>query len=99
MILFATSCRSPRRRAFSSTSDPKRVDRRQEWAERLREGKARLADVIKASDDTLRNELSLTPPPRVFLYIRSEARRSPPGMGRAIARRKSAARGRDQGER
>src|SRR5262249_5819462 len=33
------------------------------------EGKARLADVIKASDDHLRNELSLTPPPRVFLYI------------------------------
>ena len=25
--------------------------------------------MIKASDDHLRNELSLTPPPRVFLYI------------------------------
>jgi formylglycine-generating enzyme required for sulfatase activity len=54
---------------FPDPTDPKRVDRRQEWAERLREGKARLADVIKASDDHLRNELSLTPPPRVFLYI------------------------------
>ena len=54
---------------FPDPTDPKRVDRRQEWAERLRQGKARLADVIKASDDHLRNELSLTPPPRVFLYI------------------------------
>jgi formylglycine-generating enzyme required for sulfatase activity len=54
---------------FPDPTDPKRVDRRQEWAERLREGKARLADVIKASDDHLRNELSLTPPPRVLLYI------------------------------
>jgi hypothetical protein len=54
---------------FPDPTDPKRVDRRQEWAERLREGKARLADVIKASDDNLRNELSLTLPPRVFLYI------------------------------
>jgi formylglycine-generating enzyme required for sulfatase activity len=54
---------------FPDPTDPKRVDRRQEWAERLRQGKARLADVIKASDDHLRDELSLTPPPRVFLYI------------------------------
>jgi Novel STAND NTPase 1 len=54
---------------FPDPTDPKRVDRRQEWAERLRKGKARLADVIKANDDYLRNELSLTPPPRVFLYI------------------------------
>ena len=54
---------------FPDPTDPKRVDRRQEWAERLRQGKARLADVIKASDDHLRNELSLTPPPRIFLYI------------------------------
>ena len=54
---------------FSDPTDPKRVDRRQEWADRLREGKARLADVIKASDDHLRNGLSLTPPPRIFLYI------------------------------
>ena len=54
---------------FPDPTDPKRVDRRQEWADRLREGKARLADVIKASDDHLRNGLSLTPPPRIFLYI------------------------------
>jgi hypothetical protein len=54
---------------FADPTDPKRVDRRREWAERLREGKARLADVIKASDDHLRNEVSLTSPPRVFLYI------------------------------
>jgi formylglycine-generating enzyme required for sulfatase activity len=54
---------------FPDPTDPKRLDRRQEWVQRLREGKARLADVIKASDDHLRNELSLTPPPRIFLYI------------------------------
>src|SRR5262249_7380523 len=47
---------------FPDPTDPKRVDRRREWAERLRQGKARLADVIKASDDHLRNELSLTLP-------------------------------------
>ena len=54
---------------FPDPTDPKRVDRRHEWAERLRHGSARLADVIKASDDHLRKELSLTPPSRIFLYI------------------------------
>jgi formylglycine-generating enzyme required for sulfatase activity len=54
---------------FPDPTDPKRLDRRREWAERLRQGNARLADVIKASDDHLRNALLLTPPPRVFLYI------------------------------
>jgi formylglycine-generating enzyme required for sulfatase activity len=54
---------------FPDPTDPKRVDRRYEWAERLRQGKARVPDVIKATDDHLRNELSLTPPPRFFLYI------------------------------
>lgn len=54
---------------FPDPTDPRRVDRRSEWAARLRQGTARLADVIKASDEHLRNELSLTPPPRIFLYI------------------------------
>jgi formylglycine-generating enzyme required for sulfatase activity len=54
---------------FPDPTDPRRVDRRREWAQRLREGQVLLADVIKATDDHLRNELSLTPPPRVFLYI------------------------------
>jgi Sulfatase-modifying factor enzyme 1/TIR domain len=54
---------------FPDPTDPRRVDRRDEWAERLRYGKARLADVIKASDQHLRDTLSLTPPPRYFLYI------------------------------
>jgi formylglycine-generating enzyme required for sulfatase activity len=54
---------------FPDPTDPRRVDRRREWSQRLRQGNARLADVIKATDDHLRNELSLTPPPRVFLYI------------------------------
>jgi formylglycine-generating enzyme required for sulfatase activity len=73
---------------FPDPTDPKRVDRRQEWAERLREGKARLADVIKASDDHLRNELSLTPPPRVFLYIDQGEElyaRSPPAERRRFS--------------
>ena len=54
---------------FPDSTDPKRVDRRNEWAERLRQGKAQLADLIEATDAHFRNELSLTPPPRTFLYI------------------------------
>ena len=54
---------------FPDATDPKRVDRRNEWAERLRHGKARLADLIEATDAHFRNELSLAPPPRIFLYI------------------------------
>jgi hypothetical protein len=54
---------------FPDPTDPKRVDRRQEWAERLRQGRARLADVINMSDEHLRNALLLTPPPRYLLYI------------------------------
>lgn len=54
---------------FPDPTEPKRVDRRREWAERLRHGKARFADVVKATDDHLRTELALTPPPRICLYI------------------------------
>jgi len=54
---------------FPDPTDPRRVDRRREWAGRLRGGSARLADVIKATDDHLRNELALIPPPRVLVYI------------------------------
>ena len=54
---------------FPDSTDPKRVDRRNEWAERLQQGKAQLADLIEATDAHFRNELSLTPPPRTFLYI------------------------------
>jgi formylglycine-generating enzyme required for sulfatase activity len=54
---------------FPDPTDPKRIDRRREWVERLRQGQARLADVIKASDEHLYSTLSLTPPPRFFLYI------------------------------
>ena len=54
---------------FPDATDPKRVDRRNEWAERLRHGKARLADLIEATDAHFRNELSLAPPPRIFLHI------------------------------
>jgi hypothetical protein len=54
---------------FPDPTDPKRVDRRREWKERLRAGDARLSDVIKASDEHLHNVLSLTPPPRFLLYI------------------------------
>jgi formylglycine-generating enzyme required for sulfatase activity len=54
---------------FPDPTDPRRLDRSREWAMRLGQGTARLDDVIKATDDHLRGELSLTPPPRVFLYI------------------------------
>jgi formylglycine-generating enzyme required for sulfatase activity len=54
---------------FPDPTDPKRVDRRREWAERLRQGNARLADVLAASDEHLRSALSLTPPPQYLLYI------------------------------
>jgi formylglycine-generating enzyme required for sulfatase activity len=54
---------------FPDPTDPKHVDRRREWGERLRQGNARVVDLIKATDDHLRNELSLTPPSRIFLYI------------------------------
>src|SRR5215472_15196762 len=54
---------------FPDPTDPKRLDRTREWAAHLRQGTARLADVIKATDDHLRSELALTPPPRFFLYI------------------------------
>ncbi len=50
-------------------TDPKRIDRRNEWKERLKVGKAGLSDLIEATDARFRSELSLTPPPRVFLYI------------------------------
>jgi formylglycine-generating enzyme required for sulfatase activity len=50
---------------FPDLTDPKRIDRRNEFAERLRTGKARLSDVIKVSDEHLRTAL----PPRFFLYI------------------------------
>jgi formylglycine-generating enzyme required for sulfatase activity len=54
---------------FPDVTDPRGLDRRNEWAERLRHGRARLADLILATDAHFRNELSLTPPPRTFLYI------------------------------
>lgn len=54
---------------FADPTEPKRVDRRVEWTERLRQGNARLTDVIKASDEHLRTALSITPPPRYLLYI------------------------------
>jgi formylglycine-generating enzyme required for sulfatase activity len=54
---------------FPDATDPKRIDRRDEWAKRLRQGKARLADLINATDAHFRNELSLTPPSRILLYV------------------------------
>jgi formylglycine-generating enzyme required for sulfatase activity len=54
---------------YPDATDPKRVERRVEWVRLLREGKARFADLIRTTDERLRDELSLTPPPRIFLYI------------------------------
>jgi hypothetical protein len=60
---------------FPDPTDTRRVERRNEWAALLRQEKhdgqkeTRLADVIKASDEHLRNALSLNVPPRYLLYI------------------------------
>ncbi|HLK26642.1 MAG TPA: SUMF1/EgtB/PvdO family nonheme iron enzyme, partial [Caulobacteraceae bacterium] len=73
---------------FPDPTDPMRVDRRRAWAERLREGSARLADVIKASDEHLRSARALTPPPRIFLYVDQGEElyaRSPPAERRRFS--------------
>src|SRR5262249_35302375 len=55
---------------YPDPTDTKRVERRNDWTALLRQGKCdgqtgtRLADVIKASDEHLRNALSLNAPPR-----------------------------------
>jgi hypothetical protein len=54
---------------FPETTDPQRIDRRIRWTERLVSGKAGLADLIEITEARFFNELSLTPPPRVLLYI------------------------------
>jgi formylglycine-generating enzyme required for sulfatase activity len=54
---------------FPSATDPRRVDLRNAWGDRLRQGKARLSDLIEATDAHFRDELALTPPPRTFLYV------------------------------
>lgn len=54
---------------FPDATDPQRIARREEWAKLLRDGQGRLADLIEATDKRFRDVLSLTPPPRVFLYI------------------------------
>jgi TIR domain len=54
---------------FPDPTDARLVEKRREWSDLFRKGTARLADVIKATDDHLRSVLSLTPPPRFFLYI------------------------------
>lgn len=54
---------------FPDATDPRRVDLRTEWTERLRQGKAHLADLIEATDAHFRDALGLMPPPRIFLYI------------------------------
>ena len=54
---------------FADATDPQRVTRRNEWTKLLREGHAGLADLIETTDKRFRDELALTPPPRIFLYI------------------------------
>ncbi len=54
---------------FPDATDPQRIARREEWTKLLRDGQGRLADLIEATDKRFRDALSLTPPPRVFLYI------------------------------
>ena len=54
---------------FADATDPQRVARRNEWTKLLREGGAGFADLIETTDKRFRDELALTPPPRLFLYI------------------------------
>ena len=54
---------------FADATDPQRVARRNEWTKLLREGGAGLADLTETTDKRFRDELALTPPPRLFLYI------------------------------
>jgi formylglycine-generating enzyme required for sulfatase activity len=60
---------------FPDRTDSLRLARDQEWTVRLRQVNpdgspaARLANLIKATDEHLRDRLSLTPPPRYLLYI------------------------------
>lgn len=54
---------------FPDATDPQRIERREAWVKLLRDGKGRLADLIEATDKQFRDVLSLTPPPRLFVYI------------------------------
>jgi formylglycine-generating enzyme required for sulfatase activity len=53
---------------FADATDPQWVARRNEWTKLLGEGRAGLADLIRTTDKRF-DELALTPPPRLFLYI------------------------------
>jgi hypothetical protein len=50
-------------------TDPRRLDRRNEWTRRLKCAEARISDLIRNTDERFRQELGLSPPPRFFLYI------------------------------
>ena len=54
---------------FPDATDPQRIERRNAWTALLRKGEATLADLIGTTDTRFRDILSLTPPPRLFLYI------------------------------
>jgi formylglycine-generating enzyme required for sulfatase activity len=54
---------------YPDATDPRRIEWRDAWIKRLREGKGRIADLIEATDKQFHDTLSLSPPPRVFLHI------------------------------
>ena len=54
---------------FPDATDPQRIARRKDWTELLRTGDAGLADLIETTDARFRDDLSLAPPARIFLYI------------------------------
>ena len=54
---------------FADATDPRRMDRRKHWTERLQAGKARLSDLLQVTEEHFRDGLRVAPPKRVFLYI------------------------------
>ena len=54
---------------FPDTTDPQRIERRDAWIELLREGEGRTGDLIEVTDKRFREALSLSPLPRIFLFI------------------------------
>jgi hypothetical protein len=54
---------------FDQATDPDRVSARNKWAEMLLSERAKLTDLIDATECRFRDELNLAPPHAFFLYI------------------------------
>jgi hypothetical protein len=54
---------------FDQATDPDRVNARNKWAEMLLSERAKLTDLIDATERRFRDELNIAPPHAFFLYI------------------------------